>query len=126
MAMPAREAGRTVAESRVRDQLLGYLREWEWWGPQLPEREQVRSVIRRAQLAAGGPLAQWQEAMDFALLALKTCAFGFVIAIVGCYQGLAQPLQLQEVSRATTRAVVQSIVACVLLDALFIVVYLLM
>lgn len=65
----------------------------------------------------------WQ---DFALLALKTCAFGFVIAIIGCYQGLAQPLRLQEVSRATTRAVVQSIVACVLLDALFIIVYLLM
>jgi len=65
----------------------------------------------------------WQ---DFALLALKTSAFGFIIAIISCFQGLAQPLQLQDVSRATTRAVVQSLVACVLLDALFIVVYLLM
>lgn len=63
---------------------------------------------------------------DFALLALKTCSFGVVIAIVTCYQGLAQPLRLEEVSGATTRAVVQSVVACVLLDVLFIIVYLVM
>ena len=63
---------------------------------------------------------------DFALLAFKTCGFGVVIAVVTCYQGLAQPLQIEEVSGATTRAVVQSVVACVLLDVLFIVVYLVM
>ncbi len=63
---------------------------------------------------------------DFALLAFKTCSFGVVIAVVTCYQGLAQPLQIEEVSGATTRAVVQSVVACVLLDVLFIVVYLVM
>ena len=63
---------------------------------------------------------------DFALLALKTCSFGIVIAVVTCYQGLAQPLRLEQVSAATTRAVVQSVVACVLLDVLFIVVYLVM
>jgi len=62
--------------------------------------------------------------MDFALLALKTGAFGFIIAIITCYHGLAQPLQLDEVSRATVRAVAQSTIACILLDALFIVVYL--
>ena len=62
--------------------------------------------------------------MDFILLALKTCAFGFIIAIVTCYHGLAQPLRLEEVSRATVRAVAQSTVACVLLDALFIIIYL--
>ncbi len=62
--------------------------------------------------------------MDFALLALKTCAFGFIIAIVTCYHGLAQPLQLNEISRATVRAVGQSTVACILLDALFIILYL--
>jgi len=63
---------------------------------------------------------------DFALLALKTCSFGVVIAIVTCYQGLAQPLRLEEVSRATIRSVVQSVVACVLLDLIFIVAYLVM
>jgi len=62
--------------------------------------------------------------LDFVLLALKTVAFGFIIAIVTCYHGLAQPLQLDQISRATVRAVGQSVIACVALDALFIVAYL--
>jgi phospholipid/cholesterol/gamma-HCH transport system permease protein len=62
--------------------------------------------------------------LDFALLALKTASFGFIIAIVTCYHGLAQPLRLEEVSHATVRAVAQSLIACVLLDALFIIIYL--
>ncbi len=66
---------------------------------------------------------RWQ---DFALLALKTCSFGAIIAIVTCYQGLAQPLRMEEVAGATTRAVVEGVMTCIFLDALFIVVYLLM
>jgi phospholipid/cholesterol/gamma-HCH transport system permease protein len=62
--------------------------------------------------------------LDFALLAVKTLAFGFIISIVTCYHGLAQPLRLEEVSYATVRAVAQSIIACVLLDAIFILIYL--
>ncbi|HKI68590.1 MAG TPA: ABC transporter permease [Verrucomicrobiae bacterium] len=62
--------------------------------------------------------------MDFALLALKTCAFGFIIAIVTCYHGLARPIRLNEVSYATVRAVAQGVIACVAIDALFIVIYL--
>ena len=46
--------------------------------------------------------------------------------MVTCYHGLAQPLRLEEVSDATTTAVAQSVVGCVLADALFIVVYVLM
>ncbi len=61
---------------------------------------------------------------DFVLLALKTCSFGVIIALVTSYEGLAQPLQLEEVSGATTRAVVKCVVAAVLLDALFIIFYL--
>jgi phospholipid/cholesterol/gamma-HCH transport system permease protein len=72
-----------------------------------------------SQLAAA---LRWQ---DFALLALKTCAFGIVIAIVTCYQGLARQLRLEDVASATTSAVVNSLVLCVLLDGLFIIVYLL-
>ena len=68
-------------------------------------------------------LAGALRGLDFALLALKTCAFGFTIAIVTCYNGLAQPLRLEEVSGATVRAVAQAIIAFLLLDALFIVVY---
>jgi phospholipid/cholesterol/gamma-HCH transport system permease protein len=70
------------------------------------------------QLAAA--LLWW----DFILVALKTLCFGTLIAIVTCYEGLATPLRLDEVSRATTSAVGKCIIGVVLLDALFIFVYL--
>jgi len=63
---------------------------------------------------------------DFILLAFKTLSFGIIIAIVTCYQGLAKPLRLDDVSRVTTRAVVNSVLACVSLDAMFIVIYLML
>jgi phospholipid/cholesterol/gamma-HCH transport system permease protein len=69
-------------------------------------------------------LASALNGLDFVLLALKTVAFGFIIAIVTCYHGLAQPLRLEEISHATVRAVAQSIIACVVIDVLFIVIYL--
>lgn len=69
-------------------------------------------------------LAGALTALDFVMLALKTGSFGFIIAIVTCYYGLAHPLQLDQISRATVRAVSQSVVACVLLDTLFIIAYL--
>lgn len=62
---------------------------------------------------------------DFILLALKTSLFGFVIGITTCYEGLARPLRLEHVSDATTRAVEASVITFVLLDALFLLVYLL-
>ena len=43
-----------------------------------------------------------------------------------CYHGLAQPLRLGEVPRVAIRAVTQSVIICVLLDALFLVVYLIL
>ncbi len=61
---------------------------------------------------------------DFVLLGLKTGLFGAVIAVVACYEGLAQPLRLEAVPQATTRAVVRSLGACVALDAVFIIFYL--
>jgi phospholipid/cholesterol/gamma-HCH transport system permease protein len=70
------------------------------------------------QLAAS---LRWQ---DFVLLGLKTLSFGAVIAIVTCYQGLARPVRLEDVSNVTTNAVVESVIACVVLDSLFIIVYL--
>jgi len=69
-------------------------------------------------------LAGALSGLDFVLLAIKTFAFGGIIALVTCYHGLAQPLRLEEISRATVAAVAQSVVACVLLDALFIILYL--
>ena len=69
-------------------------------------------------------LAGALSGLDFAMLAVKTVVFGFIISIVTCYHGLAQPLRLEEVSYATIRAVAQSVIACVVLDALFIIIYL--
>jgi phospholipid/cholesterol/gamma-HCH transport system permease protein len=69
-------------------------------------------------------LATALSGMDFALLAVKSLAFGFLIALVTCYHGLAQPLRLEEVSNATVAAVAQSVIACVSIDALFIIIYL--
>jgi len=69
-------------------------------------------------------LASALSGLDFVLLALKTLAFGFIIAVVTCYHGLAQPLRLEQVSSATVAAVAQSVIACVVLDAVFIIVYL--
>jgi phospholipid/cholesterol/gamma-HCH transport system permease protein len=62
--------------------------------------------------------------IDFVVLGLKTFLFGMSIAVVTCYHGLARMLRLEEVSRATVHAVAQTVVVCVLLDALFILIYL--
>ena len=67
-----------------------------------------------------GDALLWQ---DFALLALKTFSFGTAIAVVNCYQGLARPLAIDGVADVTARAVVQSITACVFLDAFFLIGY---
>lgn len=63
----------------------------------------------------------WQ---DFLMLGLKTFTFGGLIAMASGYEGLARPLRLEEVSAATTRAVVQGVALCFLADALFLTVYL--
>jgi phospholipid/cholesterol/gamma-HCH transport system permease protein len=67
-------------------------------------------------------LAQSLSWLDFVLLAAKTLGFGSVLAIVTCFHGLAQPLSIGQVSHATVRAVGQSLVACFLLEAAFIVI----
>jgi len=68
-----------------------------------------------------GDALRWQ---DFVLLLLKTAAFGIVIAVVNCYHGLARPLRIEDVPRVTARAVVESLIGCVLIDAIFLVGYL--
>lgn len=69
-------------------------------------------------------LADALSGLDFVLLAAKTIGFGCVIAVVTCYHGLAQPISIGQVSRATVNAVGHSIVLCVIVEAFFIVVYL--
>jgi len=85
------------------------------------------AFLQDVPLTPGDYYKQIAEALgwlDFALLALKTVAFGFFIAIVTCYHGLAQPLRLEDVSRVAVRAVTQGVVVCVMIDAIFIVLYL--
>ena len=85
------------------------------------------AFLQDAPLTPGEYYRQITEALgwlDFVLLALKAIAFGFFIAIVTCYHGLAQPLRLGEVSRVAVRAVTQGVIVCVLLDSLFIPLYL--
>ena len=64
--------------------------------------------------------------LDFPLSALKTGIFGTLIGLVICYQGLARPLSLADVGTATTRTVAVCGVGCLLIDAAFIAVYLLL
>ena len=68
-------------------------------------------------------LAGALSGLDFVMLGLKTLIFGFAIAMVACYHGLAQPLRLEDVSRVAIRAVTQGVVVCVLIDLVFVVVY---
>lgn len=63
---------------------------------------------------------------DFLLLLIKTAGFGSAIAVITCYQGLARPLRLEQVPEATTRAVTQTVLVCVALDAVFVGLYLLL
>ena len=70
-------------------------------------------------------LAAALSPLDFVFLVLKTLLLGFVIAILTCYHGLAQPLRLEEVSQVTVRAVTQGVVIPILIDGGFIVLYLL-
>ena len=45
--------------------------------------------------------------------------FGFVIALVGCYEGLRVTGSAESVGRLTTRSVVESIFLVIVLDAMF-------
>jgi phospholipid/cholesterol/gamma-HCH transport system permease protein len=82
------------------------------------ENVPLRPTDYFAQLSAS---LLWE---DFVLLTLKALAFGALIGGITCFEGLAHPLHIEEVSSATTRAVGKCVVGVVLLDALFILIYL--
>jgi phospholipid/cholesterol/gamma-HCH transport system permease protein len=85
------------------------------------------AFLQDVPLTPGEYLRQLAGALswvDFAVLTLKTLGFGAVLAAVTCFHGLARPLRLDGVAPATMRAVGQGLVACILLDALFLLVYL--
>ncbi|WCJ60745.1 ABC transporter permease [Fontisphaera persica] len=69
-------------------------------------------------------LAGALQALDFVLVGIKALLFGVLIAVTTCYQGLARPLSLEDVSQATVRATVHGLLGIVALDVLFMVVFL--
>ena len=71
-----------------------------------------------------GQLADALHWLDFVLIALKATLFGVVIAVVSCYHGLERMLRIEELPAATTRAVVEGLGACLLIDAVFLLGYL--
>jgi phospholipid/cholesterol/gamma-HCH transport system permease protein len=62
--------------------------------------------------------------LDFVLVGLKAALFGAMVAIVCCYHGLERLSKIEEFSQATTRAVVESLACCLILDAIFLAGYL--
>jgi serine/threonine-protein kinase len=58
---PPAAVAEAVVASRVRNQLLGYLGEWQW---QEPDNAWVGTVLRFARRKAGGVLSEWQALRD--------------------------------------------------------------
>jgi phospholipid/cholesterol/gamma-HCH transport system permease protein len=69
-------------------------------------------------------LANAMRPIDFLLMSLKTFAFGSIVALATCYEGLAKPLRLEEVAQTTSRAVVDCMIGWALVDGLFLTIYL--
>jgi phospholipid/cholesterol/gamma-HCH transport system permease protein len=65
------------------------------------------------QLQAAVPLQHFWVGM------IKSPVFAFVIAMVGCYEGLNVARSAESVGRLTTKSVVESIFIVIVLDALF-------
>lgn len=67
----------------------------------------------------------WSRSADalagthFALGALKSVAFGVLVAFAGCFHGLRAGRNAAAVGEATTRAVVSGIVGVIVIDAVF-------
>ena len=55
---------------------------------------------------------------------IKAPVFGFVIAAIGCYEGLQVKGDAESVGRQTTTAVVEAIFFVIVLDALFSIIFL--
>jgi phospholipid/cholesterol/gamma-HCH transport system permease protein len=84
------------------------------------------AFLQNIPLTPGDYCKQIADALtwnDFIFLTLKTLILGFLIAMVTCYHGLAQPLRLEDVSGVAVRAVTQGVVIPMLIDMGFIALY---
>ncbi|MDR2779260.1 MAG: ABC transporter permease [Puniceicoccales bacterium] len=60
---------------------------------------------------------------DFFVGIIKSCFFGFLVATIGCQKGLQCERSAEDVGITTTTAVVTSITAIIIMDAIFAVVF---
>ncbi|MDR2629179.1 MAG: ABC transporter permease [Puniceicoccales bacterium] len=60
---------------------------------------------------------------DFFVGIIKSCFFGFLVAAIGCQKGLQCKRSAEDVGLTTTTAVVTSIVAIIIMDAIFAVIF---
>jgi len=58
---------------------------------------------------------------DFLVGVAKAPLFGFIIALVGCYEGFRVSSSAESVGLQTTRSVVESIALVIVLDTMFVV-----
>jgi serine/threonine protein kinase/tetratricopeptide (TPR) repeat protein len=64
LAEPAVEAARTVAASRLREPLLGFLLEWQLHADDRGTKNRLADVIGAARRLSGGHYARWQDLLD--------------------------------------------------------------
>ena len=64
-------------------------------------------------------MASALTAADLAILVLKPMVFGALVALIACYHGLSLGISPHEVPQGTRRAVVQCLVAIVVIDGIF-------
>lgn len=65
------------------------------------------------------------QVLDIQVLLLKSLSFGFTMVIMACYKGLNVQRDIRDLPRASSQAVVSSMIAIFLLDALISIVVLL-
>ncbi len=71
-------------------------------------------------------LAAALHPLDFLALGIKSICLGLLIALVSCYHGLAHPLRVEDLPNAAMKALSQGVVLCVVVDALFLILYLIL
>ncbi len=84
------------------------------------------TALTTLDFTISGYLLQTQQALNYAHVftgIFKSFFFGFVIGIIGCFQGLRVSAGSASVGRAATIAVVTSILLIIVLDAVFAVLF---
>ena len=61
---PEDEVARAVADSRLRDSLLGILLRWQYHSPDPDTKQRLGQVIRATRRVCGGAYARWQDLLD--------------------------------------------------------------